>query len=25
MQKLLTMLHAMLKHRTAWHAQEVHN
>jgi len=25
MHKVLTLLNAMLKHRTAWHAQEVHN
>jgi transposase len=25
MHKLLTMLNAMLKHRKAWHAQEVQN
>jgi transposase len=25
MHKLVTILNAMLKHRTSWHAQEVHN
>jgi transposase len=25
MHKLVTMLNAMLKHRTSWQAQEVHN